>query len=61
MRAANEVTKTKLNETQTHLDSMLAKCQYLDEQMVAKDNFYANRVKELDELHQQELHRGASS
>lgn len=58
LRASYETTKTILDETQTNLDSMLTKCRFLEEQMVAKDDFYANRVRELNELHRQELDKG---
>lgn len=58
MRASYEATQSKLDETQAHLDSMLTKCHFLEEQTVAKDNFYTNREKKMDELHRQELTKG---
>lgn len=60
LRASYTASKTKLDETQAYLDNMLAKCHYLEEQMVAKDNFYTNRERELDELHRQELDKGVT-
>lgn len=58
LRTSYEKTKTILSETQINLDSMLTKCHFLEEQVVAKETFYTTREKELLDLHRHELDKG---
>lgn len=55
LRSRNDRLRTKLNETEDRLATVVNKCEYLDEQILAKENFYATREKELLECHNREV------
>lgn len=55
LRAALETAKDNLLETQRNLETMRTKCNCLQEQIVAKENFFTKQELTLKEASEREL------
>lgn len=55
LRAALETAKDNLLETQRNLETMRTKCNCLQEQIVAKENFFTKQELALKETSEREL------
>lgn len=55
LRAALETAKDNLLETQRNLETMRTKCNCLQEQIVAKENFFTKQELALKEASEREL------
>lgn len=58
LRIALDIAKDKLLKTQRDFDTMRAKCNYLEEQILAKENYFSTRESSLRESNERELERG---
>ncbi|XP_055300167.1 uncharacterized protein LOC129567373 isoform X2 [Sitodiplosis mosellana] len=57
LRAALETAKDKLLESQHNLETMRTKCNYLEEQMIAKENLFSTHQLTLKEASERELEK----
>lgn len=58
LRAALTTAKDKLLESEENLEKMRTKCNYLEKEIVAKENYFASHELALKETNERELERG---
>lgn len=58
LRTALTTTKEKLFESQQNINTMRTKCNYLENQIVTKENYFASHELALNESHDRELEKG---
>lgn len=58
LKKENDVTQKLLSETKNLLDDARLACGHLEEKLLEKDEYYAKREKDLQELHRCEMSKG---
>lgn len=58
LRTALTTTKDKLFESEQNLNTMRTKCNYLENQIVTRENYFASHELALKEAHDRELKKG---